>query len=75
MRRQFVDNTPETSIDQLAALQELDRQLREKTELMRASEGELAEVETQLAQQRELAGACRWSNGDDLPPETGPGLA
>ena len=50
-----MDNTPETSIDRLAALQALDRQLREKTELVRASEGELAEVETQLAQQRELA--------------------
>jgi predicted nucleic acid-binding Zn-ribbon protein len=57
-----VDNTAETSIDRLAALQELDRQLREKTELVRASEGEVAEAESQLAQQRELtqqAGAAR----------------
>ena len=49
-----MDNSAETSIDQLAALQELDRQLREKTELVRASEGELAELEHQLAQQRDV---------------------
>jgi predicted nucleic acid-binding Zn-ribbon protein len=38
----------------LAALQELDRHLREKTELVRASEEEVVELEQQLAQQREL---------------------
>lgn len=54
-----MDNTTETSIDRLAALQELDRQLREKTELVRASEGEVAEVENQLAQQRELTRQAR----------------
>ena len=54
-----MDNSAETSIDQLAALQELDRQLREKTELVRASEGELAELESQLAQQRELTRQVR----------------
>ena len=54
-----MDNTSETSIDRLAALQELDRQLREKTELVRASEGEVAEAETQLAQQRELTQQAR----------------
>jgi predicted nucleic acid-binding Zn-ribbon protein len=54
-----VDNSAETSIDQLAALQELDRQLREKTELVRASETELAELESQLAQQRELTRQAR----------------
>lgn len=54
-----MDNLTETSIDRLAALQELDRQLREKTELVRTSEGEVAELENQLAQQRELARQAR----------------
>lgn len=54
-----MDNTAETSIDRLAALQEIDRQLREKTELVRASEGELAELESQLTQQRELTRQAR----------------
>ncbi|HVO26701.1 MAG TPA: C4-type zinc ribbon domain-containing protein [Candidatus Margulisiibacteriota bacterium] len=49
----------ETPIDKLAALQELDRQLREKTELVRASEGEVTELENQLAQQREVARQAR----------------
>ena len=54
-----MDNTAETSIDRLAALQELDRQLREKTELVRASEGEVAELESQLSQQREVTRQAR----------------
>ena len=54
-----MDNLTETSIDRLAALQELDRQLREKTELVRASEGEVAELENQLTQQRELTRQAR----------------
>jgi predicted nucleic acid-binding Zn-ribbon protein len=54
-----VDNSAETSIDRLAALQELDRQLREKTEQVRASEDELAELENQLIQQRELTRQAR----------------
>lgn len=54
-----MDNTSETSIDRLAALQELDRQLREKTELVRASEGEVAELESQLTQQREMTRQAR----------------
>jgi predicted nucleic acid-binding Zn-ribbon protein len=54
-----VDNTTETSIDRLAALQELDRQLLEKTELVRASEDEVTEAENQLAQQRELTQQAR----------------
>ena len=54
-----MDSLIETSIDRLAALQELDRQLREKTELVRASEGEVAELENQLTQQRELTRQAR----------------
>jgi len=54
-----VENSTDTSIDKLAALQELDRQLREKTELVRASEGEVIELENQLAQQREVARQAR----------------
>ncbi len=49
-----MDNPVETSIERLAALQQLDRRLREKTELVRASEEELIELEHQLAQQREV---------------------
>jgi len=54
-----VEIPTETPIDKLAALQELDRQLREKTELVRASEGEVTELENQLAQQREVARQAR----------------
>ena len=54
-----MDNSTETSIDKLAALQELDRQLREKTDRVRASEGELLELESQLTQQREVARQTR----------------
>jgi uncharacterized protein len=54
-----VDNPALTSIDRLAALQDLDRQLREKVERVRASEDELAELESQLLQQRELTTQAR----------------
>jgi predicted nucleic acid-binding Zn-ribbon protein len=48
-----LDSSVETSISQLAALQQIDRQLREKTERVHALEGELADLESQLLLQRE----------------------
>jgi uncharacterized protein len=54
-----VSNPPATAIDQLAALQELDRHLRDKTELMRALEREVSELENQRVQQSEtVRSAC-----------------
>ncbi len=50
-----MDNFGETSIDRLAALQEIDRQLREKTELLQTWEVEIAELEQQLRSQQEAS--------------------
>jgi len=47
-----VDSPAEASINQLAALQELDRQRREKTDLVRALETEVSEWESRLGLQR-----------------------
>jgi uncharacterized protein len=49
-----LDNLVETSIDRLAALQNIDRQLREKTELLQTLETEIADLENQLQRQREV---------------------
>jgi predicted nucleic acid-binding Zn-ribbon protein len=54
-----VESATETSISQLAALQGLDRQLREKTELRQLLEREIAAFDVQLLQQREAASAAR----------------
>jgi len=54
-----VESSTETSISQLAALQEIDRQQREKTVLVEELEAEVAELESQLARQRELTQATR----------------
>jgi len=48
-----VAETPETPIDRLAALQEIDCQLREKTELLQTLQREIAELESQRLLQRE----------------------
>lgn len=48
-----MDSSLDASINRLAALQEVDRQLREKTELIHALENELADLESQLLLQRE----------------------
>jgi len=50
-----LDSTAETAIGQLAALQEVDRFLREKSELIRGLETEIAAIEAQLAERREMA--------------------
>ena len=47
-----MDSPAEASINQLAALQELDRQRREKTDLVRALETEVSEWESRLGLQR-----------------------
>ena len=51
-----MDSSDESAIDQLAALQEIDRRLREKTETIRMLEAEVAELEARLLHQRE--GKC-----------------
>ena len=53
-----MDST-ETSISQLAALQEIDRQQREKTVLVEELEAEVADLEGRLARQREATQAIR----------------
>jgi predicted nucleic acid-binding Zn-ribbon protein len=50
-----VENSTESSIVQLAALQELDRKLREKVELRQLLEQEIADLDAQLRRQREVA--------------------
>ncbi len=47
-----MDTTVETSLNQLAALQEVDRQRREKTERVQTLEAEIAECENELERQR-----------------------
>ncbi|MFQ5666470.1 MAG: zinc ribbon domain-containing protein [Candidatus Binatia bacterium] len=54
-----MDTPVETSIDRLAALQEIDRQLREKTESVQASQEEVAELENQLLRQRDATRAAQ----------------
>jgi predicted nucleic acid-binding Zn-ribbon protein len=49
----------ETPIDRLAALQEIDCGLREKTELAQSLEREMTEFENELALQRERTGAAQ----------------
>jgi len=49
-----VESSTETSISQLAALQEIDRQQREKTALVQELEAAIAESESQLVKQREV---------------------
>ncbi len=53
-----MDTSVETSLNQLAALQEVDRQRREKTERVQALEAEIAECEGALERQR--AGVEVW---------------
>jgi hypothetical protein len=59
MRRTLVQTIDETPIDQLAALQEFDRRLRDKAEVLRVAENEIAELEGQLARQREATRAAQ----------------
>jgi predicted nucleic acid-binding Zn-ribbon protein len=54
-----VDTSVETSLNQLAALQEVDRKRREKTERVQALEAEIAECESELERQREAARSVR----------------
>lgn len=54
-----MDSSTDTSINQLAALQDLDRQRREKTILVQELKAEVAELEGQLAKQRETARATQ----------------
>jgi predicted nucleic acid-binding Zn-ribbon protein len=54
-----VDSSTETSISQLAALQEIDRQQREKTTLVQELEAAVADLESQLARQREVTHATQ----------------
>jgi predicted nucleic acid-binding Zn-ribbon protein len=49
-----VDSSTDTSISQLAALQEIDSQQREKTALVEELEAAIAEAESRLAKQRDL---------------------
>ena len=48
-----MEHSTETAITQLAALQEIDRQRREKTELLESLQNEVAELDARLAQQRD----------------------
>jgi hypothetical protein len=50
-----LENSLDGAINQLAALQDLDRQLREKTELLQTLTAEIASLESQLAAQKEAA--------------------
>jgi predicted nucleic acid-binding Zn-ribbon protein len=50
---EYLSELAETPIDRLAALQEIDRQLRQKTELLQALEHEAAELENRRLLQRE----------------------
>jgi predicted nucleic acid-binding Zn-ribbon protein len=49
-----VESPTEAPISQLAALQEIDRQQREKTALVQELEAAIAEAESQLARQRDV---------------------
>lgn len=54
-----MEHSTETSISQLAALQEIDRQQREKNVLVEELEAEVADLESQLARQREVTQSTR----------------
>lgn len=54
-----MESATDTPVSQLAALQEVDRQLREKTELQRLLEKEIATLDSRLLQQRETAVSTR----------------
>jgi len=54
-----VTNASLTPIERLAALQELDRDLRRKAEALRNAEAEIAELEAQVARRREAVQQCR----------------
>jgi len=54
-----LNNPIETSINQLAALQEFDRHVREKTEAVQALEAEIAHLESGLLQQHETTRSAR----------------
>ena len=54
-----MESSTESAITQLAALQELDRELREKSELRHQLEQQISALESQLLQQREATGAAR----------------
>jgi predicted nucleic acid-binding Zn-ribbon protein len=54
-----VDSATETPVNQLAALQEIDRQLREKTELQRLLEKQMADLDARLLQQQSTAASTR----------------
>jgi hypothetical protein len=59
-----VEQKPETEIDRLALLQDLDRQLKEKEDRVTALKTALQELEQQGRQQREqLAGMCAERDG------------
>jgi predicted nucleic acid-binding Zn-ribbon protein len=53
VKGEYLSELTETPIDRLAALQEIDCQLREKTELLQALEHEAAELENRRLLQRE----------------------
>jgi uncharacterized protein len=54
-----VESPTETSISQLAALQEIDRQQREKSALVQELEAAVAASDSQLAKQREITAAIQ----------------
>ncbi len=54
-----METSVETSLNQLAALQEIDQQRREKTERLQALEGEITESESELERQREATRAVQ----------------
>ena len=54
-----MESSVETSLNQLAALQEIDRQRREKTERLQALEAEIAESEGDLERQRDATRALQ----------------
>jgi uncharacterized protein len=54
-----LDSPLESSINQLAALQDIDRQRREQSELAQALQAEIGDLESQLQRQREETGALQ----------------
>jgi predicted nucleic acid-binding Zn-ribbon protein len=54
-----VDSPVETALSQLAALQEIDRQRREKTEQLQVLQAEVAECESALERQRAATGSLQ----------------
>lgn len=54
-----METSVETSLNQLAALQEIDRERREKTERLQALESEITDSESELERQREATRAVQ----------------